>query len=115
MPYNIPAHTRCVNCGECCGPVPVTGDDVARIKKYMRENSLPRKVAKQQHPRLECIFRDNEGKRCSIYPVRPMICRLFGVAAGLNCPKGNSAEIDGHPLVLNKAYIGIQNDIRWEE
>lgn len=27
-------------------------------------------------------------RRCSIYEARPLICRLFGVAEGLECPHG---------------------------
>ncbi len=29
-----------------------------------------------------------EDKRCSIYNARPAICRLYGVAEGLDCPFG---------------------------
>ena len=110
-PLNIPAHTNCTNCGECCGPVPLTGEDVARIKSYIRSHEQPKQAMQQPHGPLECIFRDNEKKSCSIYPVRPMICKLFGVTAGMSCPNGNSAEIDGHPFILNKEYYGLQNDI----
>ncbi len=33
-----------------------------------------------------CRFRDIERARCSIYPVRPLICRLFGHVEWLPCP-----------------------------
>jgi Fe-S-cluster containining protein len=33
-----------------------------------------------------CRFRDLEGQQCSIYPVRPTICRLFGQTSWLPCP-----------------------------
>jgi len=42
-------------------------------------------LATQGH--MPCIFLD-KNKRCEIYPVRPAICRLFGVAEGLECPHG---------------------------
>ena len=33
-----------------------------------------------------CRFRDMEKNQCSIYPVRPTICRLFGQTSWLPCP-----------------------------
>lgn len=30
--------------------------------------------------------------RCSIYEARPLICRLYGAAAGLECPHGCAPE-----------------------
>ena len=38
------------------------------------------------HDCLSCPLLKN--KRCSIYDIRPLICRLFGVAKGLRCPYG---------------------------
>lgn len=53
-----------------------------------------RKIRAQRGPDFTCPFRDEENRRCVIYPVRPMICRLMGVCDGLECPEGNSAHID---------------------
>lgn len=33
-----------------------------------------------------CRFRDGERGRCAVYPVRPVICRLFGHVEWLPCP-----------------------------
>ena len=33
-----------------------------------------------------CRFRDAERGRCSVYPVRPLVCRLFGHVEWLPCP-----------------------------
>lgn len=113
IPFNIPPHTRCTNCGECCGPVLITYDEVAEIGKFMRENEFPREVAGRTHEPLECVFRDSVNKRCSIYPVRPLVCRLFGVAKGMSCPNGNSANIDftQQTAIHTRAFAGIQNII----
>lgn len=43
------------------------------IKSEIKGNSLPSCAALKD-------------KRCSIYSVRPAICRLYGVAEGLECP-----------------------------
>jgi hypothetical protein len=40
-----------------------------------------------------CRYRDMENGRCSVYPARPTICRLFGHTPWLPCP------IEAVPLV----------------
>ena len=113
---NIPPHTRCTNCGECCGPVPITHNDYARISNYLQGNGYAREVVRHKHKPLDCVFRDNELKKCAIYPVRPMVCRLFGVATHiyLQCPNGNSAQIDDMPFIAQDSDIYcVQNDIDW--
>lgn len=35
-----------------------------------------------------CPFRDMEHNRCSVYPARPTVCRLFGQVEWLPCPIG---------------------------
>ena len=112
--YYIPPHTRCTNCGACCGHIPITPGDYKRIHLFLKDNEYAREVMQRPHNPPECIFHDNELKRCAIYAVRPMICRLFGVAKGLDCPRGNSAEIDGHELLdFDSTRFAIQNYIDW--
>ena len=60
------------------------------------------------HDKLTCKFRV-DGK-CSIYPVRPMLCRLIGVTKGMKCKYGNTAEIDGK-IYLSFKTIGLLNDV----
>lgn len=43
-------------------------------------------------------------KRCSIYTARPAICRLYGVAEGLECPfgcvkKGKISRVEAHTIL----------------
>ena len=108
-PLYIPPHMRCIDCGKCCGPVPISAEEYANIYDYLQEHAYPREVAERPHTILECVFRDNEKRCCSIYPVRPTICRLFGVTAGMQCLNGNSAEIDGKPFLEEWGFFGIQN------
>ncbi len=44
-------------------------------------------------------------RRCSIYEARPLICRLFGVAEGLECPHGCAPE-----RVLSRDEVGEMVD-----
>lgn len=112
--YYIPVHTRCTNCGKCCGPMLITYNDYVRISKYLEDNDYAREVLRRKHKTTECVFRDDYLKRCAIYSVRPMICTLFGVAKDLICPNGNSAEIDGTKLLnFDRVPFCIQNEIDW--
>ena len=96
-PYNIPQHTNCTNCGECCGIIPVDEKELAEIKEYVKKHNIK---ARKNFP--HCPFRNEEQKKCDIYPVRPIICRLFGVADFgklEGCPNGNSHNIDGRKFL----------------
>ena len=100
MMHNLPAHTNCNNCGACCGMIPVTNDEMQEILKYVSRNPPALSVAAKHNMDLShCPFRDDEKKKCAIYPVRPLACKMFGVCAGMQCMNGNSANIDGTRFV----------------
>jgi hypothetical protein len=114
IPAIIPDHTRCVNCGECCGVFLLCESDIRKIVSYLKEHMEVLDIAEtKKHKRLTCPFRDEKNKRCSIYPVRPVVCRLFGVAKGLECPNGNSHKIDGFPFIPDEQPIAMTNAINW--
>lgn len=90
---NIPEHKNCANCGECCGPVPATEKEIREIAEFMVKNPYVKPIYHKDF--LVCPFRSEERKKCLIYPVRPVVCRLFGNVEFLKCPNGNSHNIDG--------------------
>lgn len=100
----IPEHTNCRNCGLCCGPLIVTKKEIKSISIYIK-NNLSRKfilkIKKQKKDNMTCQFRDIKEKNCIIYPARPEICKLFGIIKRLECPFGNSANLDGSLLESN--------------
>lgn len=112
---NIPEHKTCQNCGECCGVVPASKKEIENIKQYLNDNP---EILKDIGPskKLTCPFRSEEKKKCLIYPVRPMVCRLMGVAKGMVCKYGNSANIDGYKF-MSESIIGkpqLLNFVRWK-
>lgn len=111
--FNIPEHKNCTNCGECCSIVPASIPEVNTIRNYIAVHGInPIK----HEDKATCPFRDNEAKKCLIYPVRPTVCRLMGVAKGMNCPNGNTCEIDGLNFLPKDANISnteILNVVRW--
>lgn len=98
----LPKH-NCKNCGGCCGPVPINADEKKHIQMYVDSHNVK---VNRLHDKLTCKFRV-DGK-CSIYPVRPMLCRLMGVVKGMDCKYGNTCEIDGSKY-LSKPAIGLLN------
>ena len=72
---------KCSNCGDCCNDIlPLTNADINRIKQYIKKN----KIKQIYHGcyvdmllDVMCPFRDETNKKCTIYEVRPYICRIF--------------------------------------
>lgn len=116
VPLNIPAHSNCVNCGACCGPVPAQPEEVRRIRAFIKEHPEVLEVVEDSETSgLYCPFRDWHKRLCAVYPVRPMMCRLFGVISGVECRNGNSANLDGRLFLaghtLGKAVVLM--DVDW--
>lgn len=74
---------KCSNCGNCCNDIiPLTNSDINRIKNYIKKNNIKpcnHSANFLLNPTLDavCPFRDEENMKCTIYPVRPDICRSF--------------------------------------
>ena len=114
--FNIPAHTSCRNCGECCGVIPANDAEIEAIRAYLVKHPDIRALAIRQSGRLlDCPFRDNYKHRCAIYPIRPMVCRLCGVSKGMHCAHGNSMEIDGRRFLNDHSLnrISLLNNLQW--
>lgn len=101
----IPSH-NCKNCGACCGPVPISMKEFHEIVAYVKKH---KPKYNKNNDNLTCKFRVDG--RCSIYSVRPILCRLFGVTHGLNCINGNQFNINGRKyLDPNVKVVGLLND-----
>jgi len=114
---NIPPHTGCKKCGDCCGVIPATGSEIAAIRKYISDKPTIKKLAeKQSNDMLNCPFLDKEQNQCIIYPKRPMICRLMGVDKYCKCKYGNSASINGMLFMKDLDYDSTEllNHISWD-
>ena len=91
--YDFTDNGCCVSCGSCCSSIlPMTMEEVARIKKYIakhdiKEQKAPAVLAKPTF-NMYCPFMrmDVAKDRCTIYPVRPEICREF------KCDKARKGE-----------------------
>lgn len=81
--YNLIPDFMCTNgCHECCqnfGVPSRTRTEGERIKAYLKKNAM--KPVKAQGN--TCPHLNKSG--CTIYPVRPLICRLYGTSPNYRC------------------------------
>lgn len=106
-------------CSECCGPIPISPEEWARIT-----DSRAGRLALRRHldvhieerrgsftvawvnagGRLACPFLGPKG--CMVYDERPLVCRLFGQLADLKCPEGVIPDADARVSEeTNRAFL----------
>lgn len=78
---NFTCNGKCSNCGECCSNfLPVSDEEIRLIKKYVKKHNIvhcSHTLAVSNEIDAICPFRDDVNKKCTIYKVRPEICRNF--------------------------------------
>jgi Fe-S-cluster containining protein len=81
----IPTIT-CHHCHTCCKPIIWFYPEDQKITEYLKKHNRKKRIWTekefQQHNNL-CPYLDIHG--CSIYPVRPLVCRLQGLIPELPC------------------------------
>jgi Fe-S-cluster containining protein len=73
-------------CGACCGPVICSDAEFDAVAAYVLKHDIRPRRQGQRCP----LYIDGE---CSVYPVRPFICRAFGHATDLECERGYNVNI----------------------
>ncbi len=75
-------------CSDCCGIVQCHGWEYQRIEAYAKNHGI---VPAEQG--VTCPW--YQGGKCSVYEVRPFVCRLFGHVNGdrMTCSRGYKAII----------------------
>lgn len=86
MKLQLPVMQCDDGCGECCGIVPATQKEFDRVMDYAAEHGI-----KPAHQGKTCPW-FQEG-RCTVYEVRPLVCRLFGHTRLMTCPRGYNVNI----------------------
>lgn len=85
----IPAIECARRCRRTCGPVPLERAEHAAIVRAGLRLPVVRAGGRflTDAPLMVCPALDRSGA-CNVYPHRPLICRLYGVAEGLECRWG---------------------------
>ncbi|MGC7872794.1 YkgJ family cysteine cluster protein [Desulfosporosinus sp. SYSU MS00001] len=108
----------CKECrGLCCGPVPITIQDLRSIKTALKLMPEVRRseLKKQKRYFGTCIFYDLDKDICGIHKARPSICRAFGHYKNLICFRKPEASKDLN-WVVTEDPIGILSvDFTWKD
>lgn len=72
-------------CQEACGPIAMFRPEWDRLVEFLMYEPKP---TPDQVRRLRCPLLDEASGRCTVYSIRPMICRLFGLVERMRCPFG---------------------------
>lgn len=82
--YDCTNNGKCSGCGDCCSNIlPITKKEITEIKKYIKEHDIKMQEHRAFYLRKDtldmiCPFCDiNKELKCTIYPVRPSICKIF--------------------------------------
>jgi Fe-S-cluster containining protein len=97
---------NCQHCHECEGPIIWFKPEEINIRDYLDKNNLEYIIwstEEFQKNNMKCPYLKND--RCSIYPVRPIVCRLQGNIAELPCKFNNKIK-----LITDEKYHEIKNE-----
>ncbi len=72
-------------CQQSCGPVPMFPAEWERVVQTAGAGRLV--LTPEQAATLTCPLLTADGF-CSVYHVRPILCRLFGLVKAMRCPWG---------------------------
>lgn len=77
----------CNSCIECCANVFITDTELKDVRRFVRlmpEEEINRLRNQERSPGV-CPFADIEKKLCTVYEVRPWVCRKFGYVERMQC------------------------------
>jgi Fe-S-cluster containining protein len=81
---SLPAMRCQGHCSDACGPIAMSVRERARIIERARAP-----VTCGAHATCSMLTPE---RRCSVYDIRPMICRLWGLVRSMKCPYGCRPE-----------------------
>lgn len=91
----IPSFKCKEGCADCCGPVEMSRLEYHRcVKASGRTAEELRQQMERNIKRniYQCPLIDQKTHRCTVYQVRPAICRIFGTTKNLPCPHGYAPD-----------------------
>jgi Fe-S-cluster containining protein len=93
-------------CADACGPIGCTREEADRMRQASG-------FGLTVDATLTCGYLSKG--RCSVYAVRPLVCRLYGAAAGLPCAFGCTPTITEQQAKDLIAEINASRDLVWSE
>lgn len=110
---------RCSGCGNCCSNIlPLSDVEVVRIRRYIREHGIKEQRKLYASPDaldMTCPFRDEANRKCTIYEVRPAICRVYRCdndAKGIHPKELRKVQKSVDGIVLMRGtFFGNKDDL----
>lgn len=109
---------KCSGCGNCCANfLPVSDVEIKRIQAYMKKHGITERICRFPTAEpiidMQCPFRDDVAKICTIYPVRPAVCRDFRCDKPEKEIKINKALYHGKYSVtdMRAVFFGRENGL----
>jgi Fe-S-cluster containining protein len=112
--FNFTKDGKCSQCGECCtNLLPMSDKEIREVKRYI----LKHRIDEYRHLLpltantydMTCPFRDNTNKKCTIYEVRPQICRSF------ICDNEKRARIDRKLISHTRRIVMVREEFFQKE
>lgn len=95
-------------CWTSCGPIDMSDRERQRIRAAgVRISPYQEAMASPERFWCEALTAD---KRCAVYELRPVVCRIWGAVEGMQCPYGCVPE--GGYLPDSEAYRLIGESLR---
>jgi hypothetical protein len=117
--------TPCDGCDACAlrceSGVPMSRDEYRDVLRYMEAatncSRIGVLIAQDKTVDLGdgvtvtlCRFLNMDTRRCAVYPVRPLVCRLLGHVPWMPCPIGKVERVapEGASVALMQAYADVE-------
>jgi Fe-S-cluster containining protein len=81
----IPKSSCPPGCGCCCGILFPSLTEISNIKEWLKDHGRDY-IDFNMLIGSSCPYLNPDDKQCTIYPVRPFLCRILGVSVDLPCP-----------------------------
>lgn len=99
----------CSDCARhCAGNLRITRTEFEAIRTYLDGGGWFPVIRPHGAMVTPCEFQRPDAPWCLVYPVRPLICRLFGLVEWLPCPRGQRAVAVPEGPRLMAAYAGCE-------
>jgi Fe-S-cluster containining protein len=108
----------CQGCGGlCCGPVPITEQELKKIKKKVASMPARQRAELRDQERFfgTCMFFDLKRDKCGIYSARPRICQDFGYYRQLVCFRKPELATKPNWVQTDPPVAMLSVDITWKD
>lgn len=111
---------ECSQCGQCCSDLlPVSSKEIKEIRRYVKKHCIKecthRPPVTETTFDLTCPFRDDKKKICTIYAVRPAICRDFRCDKPRRKIELNKQMYHGRyaPISMRETFFGEERNEKY--